>query len=413
MQHPYVVAFNRDRDFYQLAAALAEAGKLQTLVTDLYLPDILANSKLSRALGIEHRHCTHVPSRQVEWSLRAIWLQMASLRQAKSARQRSKVFNNIDSHLSRKAGRTALRSNANLFLYSGYALEAFEMAQKTNISRLLFVYHPQGDYVRTLLEEDYRLHPEVSASHKRHLDEIEVNEGDRVAREIALSSAVVCASSFTAASVRSCLAGRNRDIAVAPYGCFPSVDQAKVDDERRQKPQVLFVGQGTQRKGLHHLLKVWRSGFHHMADLTLVVNQMDPGIITLSDALPSPPRMMSNLTHKELENEFQKADIFVLPSLVEGFGLVYLEALAAGCHVIGTTNTGLPDLLATPETATIIPAGNLESLRAALESAIHLAANKGFDRAAIKSFAATRSWQAFRKNICNFVEDTENKSFNR
>jgi hypothetical protein len=120
----YVVAFNRDRDFYQVPAALADVGKLEGLMTDLYLPDSLVGGWLSRALGLGHRHCGAVSSARVKWSLEALWLQMVALRSAKSARRRSEIFNRIDAALSRKAGSEALRSGAGLLLYRMLACRA-------------------------------------------------------------------------------------------------------------------------------------------------------------------------------------------------------------------------------------------------------------------------------------------------
>jgi glycosyltransferase involved in cell wall biosynthesis len=406
----YVAAFNRDRDFYQVPAALAEGSRLDSLVTDLYLPDALKGGWLSRKLGLDHRHCETVPSLLVKWSLEALWLQLVSLRSAKSDRRRSEIFNRIDAGLSRKAGREALRSGAGLLLYSGYALEAFKMVQDAGVPRLLFAYHPQGDYVRRILEEDFSRHPEVAASHQRHLDEIAMNEGDRVAEEIGLATGIACASSFTARSVRACMRSKNVEPAVIPYGCFRPVSRNPGRSLKASRPQVLFVGQGTQRKGLHHLLKVWREGFHQSADLTLVLNQVDPGITAMISALPVRPRVVEGLSREDLRSEFEQADIFVLPSLVEGFGLVYLEALAAGCHVIGTNNTGLPDLDAPEEVATVTPAGDLESLGGTLAVAISRAARNGFDRDVIRFFAATKTWENFRAGIRNFVDSSERKS---
>jgi glycosyltransferase involved in cell wall biosynthesis len=404
----YVVAFNRDRDFYQLPAALAEAGQLEALVTDLYLPDALEGSWISRRLGLGHRHCSAVRSALVKWSPEALWLQVVALRGAKNERQRSEIFNRIDAGLSRRAGRLAQRSGAGLFLYSGYALEAFGMVRQTDLPRLLFVYHPQGDYVRAILQEDFERHPEVAASHQRHLDEIAMNEGERVAQEITLATGVACASSFTARSIEACLGNKQTSVVVIPYGCpRPAAGNGLSVPRGPGKPRVLFVGQGTQRKGLHHLLKVWKRGFEADAELTLVVNHLDLGIGRMIDALPARPRILGNLSRQALTAEFERTDVFVLPSLVEGFGLVYLEALAAGCHVIGTSNTGLPDLDAPAEAATVVAAGDLDQLQASLETAVARAGREGFDRDAIRSFAATRAWENFRAGIRSFVQSEE------
>jgi glycosyltransferase involved in cell wall biosynthesis len=301
------------------------------------------------------------------------------------------------------------KAGAGLFLYSGYALEAFSATQDMSLRKLLFVYHPQGDFVRDILMDDFARHPEAARSHRGHLEEIALNEGARVRQEIQVADAIVCASTFTAASVMHALGGHEKLIRVVPYGCSAELKGAPVDVAAcvAVAPQVLFVGQGTQRKGLHHLLKVWARGLFREAELTLVVNNVDPGIAKLIDQLPAKPRLLERLSKQELQAEYERADIFVLPSLVEGFGLVYLEALSAGCHVIGTTNTGLPDLDAPSEAASIVAPGNLDELQEFLERSIQTAANGGFDRGAIRRFAATRTWENFRQGIRDFVSEAE------
>jgi glycosyltransferase involved in cell wall biosynthesis len=401
----FVVAFNRDRDFYELPLALAEGGSLEYLVTDLYVPDVLTRTAVPALLGLSHRRGNGLSSKLVKTSVQALFFQAFSLKRARTERARSLVFHKIDSSLSRKAGRIAARDKAGAFLYSGYALEAFEMLRDTGRRKLLFVYHPQGDYVRSILEQDFAKHPEVTVSYRRHMDEIAVNEGERVAREIEMADAIACASSFTARSIASTLSAP-KPVAVIPYGATSSHEGGDVARVGK-KPMVLFVGQGTQRKGLHHLVKAWRCGLYRRADLTLVLNQSDPGILRMIESLPDGPRVLSGLSREELNREFESADVFVLPSLVEGFGLVYLEALAAGCHVIGTNNTGLPDLAAPEGVATVIPAGDFDNLKGALEAAIGKAAAGGYDRAFIRSFAATRTWENFRQGIRDFVDQAD------
>ncbi len=47
----------------------------------------------------------------------------------------------------------------------------------------------------------------------------------------------------------------------------------------------------------------------------------------------------------ELLDFYVEADVFVMPSLVEAFGVVFLEAMAAGVPVIGTRVGGIPELI--------------------------------------------------------------------
>jgi tRNA A37 methylthiotransferase MiaB len=79
----------------------------------------------------------------------------------------------------------------------------------------------------------------------------------------------------------------------------------------------------------------------------------------------------------------------------------------AGCHVIGTGNTGFPDLGAPPEVATVIFAGNLEELQAASEVGLARASREKFEQNLIRSFAAKRTWENFRQGIRDFIEVSE------
>ncbi len=63
-----------------------------------------------------------------------------------------------------------------------------------------------------------------------------------------------------------------------------------------------------------------------------------------------------------MDRVFASHDAFVMPSLVEGFGLVYAEALRAGLPIIATANSGAPDIAQDGENAIFVEAGDLEGL---------------------------------------------------
>ncbi len=394
----YVTAFNRDRDFYQVPLALAECGRLERLVTDLYLPDALAGSALARRAGLAHRHAAGLPSSRVEWSWQALRRQLFGLRRARSEEEKTGIFLALDRAMSVRSLAIARATGAGFFAYTGYALEAFSAPDSAERRRILFVYHPPAALAREVLERDAALHPEMEWSHRAHLEEMDSNESERLEAEIRLADTLVCASSFTRRSIHRIL-GDERPVTIVPYGAEATAAPPVKPSTNGGRPQVLFVGQGVQRKGLHHLLKVWKRRGDRGADLTLVVGRIDPGAVALADAPGAPVRILPPQSRGALLALFDASDVFAMPSLVEGFGLVYLEAFAAGCFVIGTANTGLPDLAPPPDAAAILQAGDLDALETALDSAIDAVRRREVSPEAIVAFSRRHGWSRFRAGI--------------
>ena len=121
----------------------------------------------------------------------------------------------------------------------------------------------------------------------------------------------------------------------------------------------------------------------------------------LEQLIRSTPRveLVRGVAATELQHTFAGSTLFVMPSLVEGFGQVYLEALAQGCPVVGTANTALPDLGDETDGIYLVAPGNIDELAARLEAlAIALPGNAAI-RDACRSCAARFPWSRFRQTL--------------
>lgn len=78
-------------------------------------------------------------------------------------------------------------------------------------------------------------------------------------------------------------------------------------------------------------------------------------------------RLLSLLPRSEMGQYLTASDIFVFPSLAEGSARVVFEALAAGCFVITTPNSG--SIVEHERHGFLVPPGDAEALRAALRRA--------------------------------------------
>ncbi len=83
---------------------------------------------------------------------------------------------------------------------------------------------------------------------------------------------------------------------------------------------------------------------------------------------PSAHAFLPGLTQDELFACYAACTIFALPSSGEGFGLVFLEAMAHGKPVIGGAHGGTPDVVEDGVTGLLVPHGDIERLAGALES---------------------------------------------
>ena len=79
-------------------------------------------------------------------------------------------------------------------------------------------------------------------------------------------------------------------------------------------------------------------------------------------------RFLPGLTQDELFACYAGCTLFALPSRGEGFGLVFLEAMAHGKPAIGGAHGGIPDIIEEGVTGLLVPYGDVERLSGALES---------------------------------------------
>jgi glycosyltransferase involved in cell wall biosynthesis len=105
--------------------------------------------------------------------------------------------------------------------------------------------------------------------------------------------------------------------------------------------RVMFAGGLTPRKGFGHLV----AALEQLRDIPwalTVAGSGDSAYVGRYSAFLRRPevRFLGMLSREELARELGAAEVFVFPSLVEGSARVVFEALAAGCYVVTTVNSG-------------------------------------------------------------------------
>jgi starch synthase len=182
-------------------------------------------------------------------------------------------------------------------------------------------------------------------------------------------------------------------IVLNPYG----VDLAAFVPVPRPEPsrplRFVFVGSFSAGKGVPLLLQAWRSLKATGAELWLAGphSKRHERLISKLPGL----RVVGKVPHRELPALLRQCDVLVLPSYFEGFGLVLLEALAAGMPIIASDATAAPDLITAGVEGYLVPVGDVDALREAMKRFVDSPKDLAPMTQAARLCAERYSWDAY------------------
>lgn len=124
---------------------------------------------------------------------------------------------------------------------------------------------------------------------------------------------------------------------------YPAVEPIKIKSEKHEKPSLLFISVRFFTKGGKELLEAYESlKKKYDVDLTVISNVPNEVKKKHPDVRFFEPNMPRS---RILSEFFPKTDIFVLPSYMDTFGMVFLEAMASGIPVVATNTFAIPEIL--------------------------------------------------------------------
>ncbi len=125
--------------------------------------------------------------------------------------------------------------------------------------------------------------------------------------------------------------------------------------------RILFVGGDWERKGGPELATAFKEVLAEFPRAQLVIAGAAPGL-----SLPNCIEL-GNVPLNELSEHFAQASIFCLPTRLEPFGIVVLEAMMHRLPVVGSSEGALPDMIQDGVTGRLVSPGNAGELAAALK----------------------------------------------
>jgi glycosyltransferase involved in cell wall biosynthesis len=218
---------------------------------------------------------------------------------------------------------------------------------------------------------------------------------------------LICASSFTRQTLieNGSPAGL---IDVVPYGIDrerfrPAPSSKKTGPSKRFR--LLFVGTINQRKGIKYLLETLRLLRSKQVELVVCGRIVDD--LKIFEPFQSQVEIRPSVSFPELLRAYQEADLFVFPSVVEGFAQVLLEALSCGLPILSTTHTAAPDLIENGIHGFVVEPRRPELMAERIEGLIQNRSRLREMKCAARRRAEEFTWERFRNGIVASVQSFE------
>jgi alpha-maltose-1-phosphate synthase len=121
---------------------------------------------------------------------------------------------------------------------------------------------------------------------------------------------------------------------------------------------ILYVGYEFERKGGQVLLEAFEKVTAEIPSAELLI----AGPPRVTRPLPPRAQLLGRVPPAELSWLYSRASLFVMPSLFEPFGLVFLEAMEHGLPCIGSDRCAMPEIIEDGKCGLIAPAGDAGAL---------------------------------------------------
>jgi Glycosyl transferases group 1 len=327
---------------YGAARSFDRRSALEMLATDLCgtkgwprllraVPRSVRPAGLKRLLG---RDPTEIPRERIVTFSRLGLEYQWRLSRCETEADRLRVHLRTGKQFGELVVRAGFKGATHVYTFSGAGLEILQAARAAGLYTVVEQPAAASEIEQEIMGEERTRYPGWE-SYTPCDEELEAY-ALRQRSEWDIADKIVVPSKFVATSLDRLGVSADRCVTV-PYGVSGSFSKI-IRDKHKGPLRVLTVGGVRLQKGPQYTsdaAKLLGKGF----DFRLV------GTCFLSDSAKSEfggtIRLVGNVPRSDVSVHFQWADVFLFPSLCDGFGCVLLEALAAGLPVITTVNSGI------------------------------------------------------------------------
>lgn len=193
-------------------------------------------------------------------------------------------------------------------------------------------------------------------------------------------------------------------------GAGIDVDPSEITGKNRTGKKILFVGRDFNRKGGYLVLKAFnilREKYNPFAELYIVgpkknpVNQLNTA--NVNDGI----FYLGELSSEELLSLYDTCDIFCMPSYIECFGKVFIEALCCGLPCIVRNSFAMKDIIHDGENGYLIDKDDADDLARKMDMLLSNNEIKTYVNAHRDEYLKNYSWDAVAKRMADIINQNE------
>lgn len=357
-----IVAHPGAREHYVVSAMARREGVLARLITDLWNPFGETSARFMLKVGppalarLAQRRHECIPNRTVValncHGIRS-WLRS---RLARDHQHQYSVYESEGRRFALATCRHLDIAHTCYFGYSGASLEALELENRRGIRTIVDQIDAAAVAEEIRIEEESKYRDLLRGPVSR----IPASYFQRLRSEWGAASAVVVNSEWSRKALEQ-QGVPGEKIFVIPLAYLPRpVTQWRRPRGRRLN--VLWLGRILIMKGIVYALQAARELERANVHFTFA-GQLDLSPSAMS-RLPSNATYIGPVSRMSVAELFQQHDVFLFPTLSDGFGMVQLEAMSYGLPVIATDRCG--SVVQNGESGYLVRAGDVEAIVGAL-----------------------------------------------
>lgn len=219
-----------------------------------------------------------------------------------------------------------------------------------------------------------------------------------------LADTVVAVSSALAAKVRAC--GTATPVRVILNGFRLQHVPASAE---KVPVSLIQVGNLQEQKRVHITIEAFSRLLWGYPEATLTIVGSGPQRAALEAqcrdlGIADRVTFTGRLPNDQTLEQMAKTQFFVMPSIREGFGIVYAEAMACGCVAIGTQGEGIADLIVSGENGYLVPPDDPEAIVCVIQTCLEDPKKTEIVAEAGRKAALQLTWEKNAQAYCELME---------